>query len=1162
MTATIFDRETATLEPGVTLIEASAGTGKTFSLAELFLRLVLEQHIPISQILAVTYTVAATEELRDRVRRRLHEAAIGLHNGKSGDETVRRFLSRGDCKRGIEELDLTLQSFDEAQIFTIHGFCQRVLHDHAFESGTSFDSKLLTDPTPLFEEAAKDFWRLTTHAAPSIIPALMVAWEQSPTAWVKLLDRIRNHPDVALIPPPADRSLPQLTTALEEAFAALRAEWRTNNSEIKSILRTNGSLSRAQSAFSPARVEELLNHLAESCNDFERVNPVCLKALEQVTAEAIAAGTKRTGSAPLHRFFDQCSAFSRLVEALFLHLTYAFLQYAGIELPKRKARTGVVTFDDLILRLRGALKATGGDKLAAAIGAKYQAALIDEFQDTDPAQYQIFQRIFGTGKHSLFYIGDPKQAIYGFRGADVFTYLEAASKANRIFTLATNRRSEKKLVAAVNRLFQQVEHPFILPRITYHQVNSGKNDNLIPLTGLSGEAAAPLQFRFLESIRNDGTPMNQAEATGAICRAVNEDMVRLKASNARLGGEKIRFDQMAVLVRRNAQADQMQEVLRAHGIPSIVQSERSVFGSGQARELQQLLQGILEPRRERLFKAALTTSLIGFNGNQLADLDQDETARQRWLDRFAEWQTKWMDDCFIAMFRQVLVQQDARSRVIQLPAGERRLTNFLHLAELLHSAETTGRLQPDGVCAWLHRERNKERIAQDEFQLRLESDDDAVQIVTIHKCKGLEYPIVYCPFLWLPAEPSKRNELQFHDRNNQDRLTISLVGKAEASAQQQAWQTEEITSEELRMLYVAVTRAKNRCTIHLGHIKKIEESPLAYLFGRKAELREPIAAFAANSDGSAASAIVQGAPQESAISAPALTPTFAARRFAGNIDHTVMAASFSGLNAGRIELQELEPEVADEPEVVLPEQETTGDTIFDFARGARAGDFFHAVLEELDFQNGSNIESAVDRQLSYHGLARTPCRAAILAKLQELCEVELQPGMSLKAVPRSDRVAEMEFACRLNRTDPKRLREILERCPGLPSQFTANLGRLRFNPVEGYLRGFIDLFFQFNRRYYIVDWKSNWLGNQAADYDEEGMRNSMVEHNYFLQAHLYLLAADLFLQNRVKNYDYARDFGGVFYIYLRGVDPKSPRLGVYEQKPVEQAILALRELAA
>ena len=288
---------------------------------------------------------------------------------------------------------------------------------------------------------------------------------------------------------------------------------------------------------------------------------------------------------------------------------------------------------------------------------------------------------------------------------------------------------------------------------------------------------------------------------------------------------------MAILVRKHSQAEMLQTVLRERGIRSVVQSDRSVFASEEARELQRFLQGVLDPRRDSLLKAALATTLIGFDAKRLFDLERNDPERQAWLDRFNDWKLRWSDGCFTAMFRHLLVTQQVRARLVQLPAGERRLTNFLHLAELLHEAESTMSLAPDAVCSWLRAQRESEKVSEDRFQLRLESDDDAVQIVTIHKSKGLEYPIVFCPFLWTDAEfvGSHRNCCFTIARIREKRLTFDLRGKKAGAQQHQDWQSEEVRAEELRLLYVALTRAMNRCYIYLPG-EKTDKSPLAHLF--------------------------------------------------------------------------------------------------------------------------------------------------------------------------------------------------------------------------------------------------------------------------------------------------------------------------------------------
>jgi exodeoxyribonuclease V beta subunit len=1158
----VFDVTTTPLERGITLIEASAGTGKTFSLAGLILRLIAEQHLRIQEILAVTYTIAATAELKERIRERLHDALQHLREGKSTDEILIRVLAREDLEKSIHAIDLALQSFDEAHVFTIHSFCQRILQDYAFESGTSFDGQLVPDPTALYVEVGMDFWRVQLDTASPLICAVLMAWQCSPAEWTELLERIRNHPDLAFIPPAGSDNFVDLTKTIERSADEIRAEWKSKESEIKKILENDPNLSRSQQHFHADRVAELLLKIAEACGDFDSADPLCFKALEDVSSEAIKAGTKTNHTPPKHRFFELCTTFARSVQTLFLRLTYDFLEYAGKEIPLRKARSNTINFDDLVLALRRALDGPSAERLSKAIGAKYRAVLVDEFQDTDPPQYEIFRRVFGGGEHHLYYIGDPKQAIYGFRGADVFTYLGATHDVNKTLTLGTNWRSEQRLVNAVNALFQQREDPFILEGISHHRIAAATHPSFPILTGLPKAATAPLSLRSVASTRDDGEAMNKAQATTAVCEAVVADIKRIQASDAQLGPRKLGLGDMAVLVRTNAQAQQMQKVLRRHNIRAIMQSEQSVFASDEAAELHDFLRGLLDPAREKAFKGALITSIIALNGDDLLQLEVNEPERQRWLDKFFEWRTRWSTQCFIAAFRQVVVEQKLRARLVQGEGGERRLTNFLHLAELLHGAETTLRLKPDALVDWLAKQRKSSRVAQDEFQLRLESDSDAVQVVTVHKAKGLQYPVVFCPFTWASADSNWWDELQFHDRNKADTLTFSLHGTAAGSDEQKRWASEERISEEIRMLYVAITRARNRCNVYVPDYQSVGQSALAFLFKppERNDLPKTFARLADEMPDCISFSTVKDMGSVERGPEPEATQ-LAARTFTGRIDPTAMIASFSGLNTGRIELEEQEPEITDAPELVVEEEVVTGNSIFDFARGARAGDFFHAVLERLDFVQ-PDLERLVDEQLLWHGFAGTKCRDAILSTLKQLLEVELEPGMALRQISKAARLSELEFTYRLKRLDPAGLAALFKRSGSLPKPFIGNLERLRFDPVEGYLRGFIDLFFQCGARYFVVDWKSNWLGNRISDYGSAGMQRAMLDHNYFLQAHLYVLAADLFLQNRITNYNYERDFGGVFYLFLRGIDGKNIKSGVYMQRPTQRVVELLRELAA
>jgi exodeoxyribonuclease V beta subunit len=1161
---TPFDILTVPLEPGITLIEASAGTGKTYSIAGLILRLVLEKRLPISNILAVTFTEAATQELRDRIRRRLQAALEDLRRGESEDSMVGAFLTNGDIATGIRDLDVALQSFDEAQIFTIHGFCQRMLNDYAFESGARFDTTLVTDPKPLFQEIARDFWRLRFYGATPLLPTLALAWEKSPDNWVELLERTRSHPDLVVLPPADQRSFAELLRDVELAFAAVKEEWKRHHAEIGKLLREHGGLSRAKDNFSPTRVAELIATVDEACEQFEFAAPESIGVFAELCSEAIAAGTKPTSTAPVHQFFVLSTDFCRSVAALFNQLTHEFLEFAGVELPKRKTRTNTVTYDDLISGLRDALRQKEGNALAQAIGAKYSTALIDEFQDTDPAQYEIFRTIFGSRDHRLFFIGDPKQAIYGFRGADVFTYLDAARIADRKFTLVTNWRSEAPLLAAINGLFAQTSEPFIFPEIQYHEVSAPAKATVEHLTSKSDTPAA-LSFRLIRPPEDWGK-LNQDKLSELVSKAVSNDIVSLHETGASVGERPLRYSDMAVIVRTHRQAERVQGVLRERGIRSIVQSEQSVFASPQAGELQQFLQGVIDPRRDTLLKSALATTLIGFDARRLFELDRDDQERQAWLDRFSDWRQQWSNGCFTAMFRHLLVSQQVRARLVNLPAGERRLTNFLHLAELLHEAESTRSLTPDAVCSWLREQRESERVSEDRFQLRLESDDDAVQIVTIHKCKGLEYPIVFCPFLWLPAESQARKELQFHDRDDPEkRLTLDLRGKSGGAEKHRDWQSEEIKAEELRLLYVAVTRAMNRCYIYLPD-QNTEKSPLDQLFhspNKGSSLVGEVLEFARSSNGCVAASIPERGglkpPQADAFVPPALM----SRPFAGKISRIAMTASFSGLNTTAPQLEEADSDVSISSIAAIEPPSYDSDlSIFTFDRGRRTGDFFHDVLEHLDFQNLEGLSEIIETKLRTYGFSQTLHRPAISQILRQLLEIKLEPGMQLRDLPKSERLSEVEFCYPLAHLTPARLARAIGEGANLASDVRTRIGSLRFDPVEGFMRGFIDLLFRFKDRYYLIDWKSNWLGSQPADYGPEGMHRAMLEHNYFLQYHLYTLAVDLFLEKRLPGYDYQTHFGGVYYIFLRGIDPQDPSRGIFRDRPAVETIRSLRGLVS
>jgi exodeoxyribonuclease V beta subunit len=1195
-----FELAVSALLPGVTLIEASAGTGKTFTIAGLFLRLILERGFSVREILVVTYTEAATEELRVRIRQTLADAAGAFAAGASGDSFLQSLVERH--RAGASDiparLEQAMNNFDEAPIFTIHGFCQRQLRDRAFESGSLFDTELMSDPSALFQEIADDYWRRHFYEAEPLRVQIALKNKLGPERLLSELELHSRHPELRILSPVDGQSPDELAAKLRRAFAEARETWRAEEAAIREIFAR-----AADWAVSDYRKPETVaGQLAalELCFS-ESATPESFECLKFFSAAAIKAGTgRRCKTPPAHRFFEMCDELGRRERDFLLGLRLDFLEFARAELPRRKQRLKVQTYDDLLTRLHAALIAPDGERLAAEVRAKYRAALIDEFQDTDPVQYQIFRRIFAGGggvlecwsvgvmgsgatsstptlQHSitpaplLFLIGDPKQAIYGFRGADFFTYLDAARRADRRFTLDANWRSESGLVRAVNTLFQNAATPFVFEEIQFQPVVARGKADLEPLR-VDGKQTEPFHFWFFPR-GADGKPISREKAEDILPRVVAAEIVRLLEGNVTIGGRPLNPQDIAVLVLKHDQAALMQEALRAVNVPSVLHTEASVFASPEALELNRVLAAIVEPANEPLLRAALATGLLGVNGAELETLVRDEARWQERLERCRRYSELWAGRGFTPMMRVLLHEEQLRQRLLSYPDGDRRLTNVLHLAEALHQAALERRLGPAGLCQWLADHIASDDKAADEHQLRLERDDVAVKLVTIHKSKGLEYPVVFCPFAWKSSELKWDGEEQvfFHERpEGGDSQFVRDLGSRDYDRHCELAFREKL-AENVRLFYVALTRARNRCYVAWGNFNKAGTSAPAWLlhppgtlkvgtlagmnkhFGRldDATMRRHLEQLvtASSAAGTGPSICVSHLPdadarpyQPPAADRAELKP----RIFTGAIERDWRITSFSALAAHR---RDEEPDYDPLETPLPPESPEPGRGIFAFPRGTKAGTCLHKIFESIDFT--ATDESALDvltrAQLRAHGFDEDEFAGPVTDCVRRVLRVPLDPArphFTLSSVRLEHRLNELEFAFPLKRVAPAALKDLLA-----GTREGAALARLSFDPVRGFLQGFIDLLFQFEGKFHLIDWKSNWLGNRVEDYHPNAMRREMDERFYPLQYHFYTLALHRFLALRLPGYDYERHFGGVFYLFVRGIDPARPEFGVFRHRP-------------
>lgn len=1144
---------------GTHLIEASAGTGKTYTIASLFLRLLLEMKVPVESILVVTYTVPATDELKTRIRDKVRQARDAFMQGTTDDEFIAWLMERvAGGAHAVGILDDALARFDETAISTIHGFCQRMLKEMAFETASPFETELVADQADLVASIADDFYRMRITACdmPEFI-SFARSRKVSPEWLMGLAGQKNLAAEVIPGGGSQDRAgdLESLLAAYRQAFTALKEAWPDARAEVERLLSDRDVINQTTHKITriPGYLEEIDQYLA--------LGPAMLSnagCLARFTPEAVGKATKKGGKTPEHPVFDVCralvegaAALAAAMEDAITGMKVDFLGFLDRALAWRKDKQGVVHFDDLLIRMYKALRSRGGEALAETVRARFTAALIDEFQDTDPLQYEIFRKCFAGS--TLFFIGDPKQAVYSFRGADVFTYAKAAAAVaeTNTHTLLHNWRSTPGLIEAVNTMFSGVADPFVFDWIRFEPAEPAPKKNRKDLAGVDG---GPLTVWFLEA--EDGARLTVEQAKRAVCRAVAFEISRLLNLSGTgvvtLGSEALKPRDMAVLVRTNTQARMVRDTLHDAHIPCVLYSDENVFGSPEALEMEMLLSALAEPMREGFVRTALMTRIFGLDAAAVDAFGRDEAAWEGWIERFRTWHETWARSGFTPVIRRLLDGEHVRERLLELDGGERTLTNVLHIAELLGRTETAGKLGMQGLRKWLAERRDPSLPGSDEYQLRLESDDDAVRVMTVHKSKGLEFPVVFCPFAWGAPREEKGEAVLFHD---EARNAVLDLGSAEQDDHRRQAGLEEL-AENVRLLYVALTRARDRCYVAWGEVMGAERSAMAHLLGHLGEqdLRAGLEEYL---DRETDQACVTDLPEDQPdpLGAAAASPDEpAARVFSRAVDRTWGMASYTSFIRG-LHAQE---EGADRD--VLPYSAEDGAEekgkkvrdIFSFPRGARAGTILHEVFERIDFTAGeAGMRSVVGETLAGQGFDPT-WTDAVTSMVRRVLDVDLG-GFSLAGVRDGDRLTELEFMYPIRTVTPEVLVGALEGSMqgGLP----VPTSRFSFDPVRGFLRGFMDLVFRHDGKYYLVDWKSNHLGDHVEDYSQDALSHVMVRDGYVLQYHLYCVALHRYLGQRLEGYDYDEHFGGVFYVFLRGVDPgRGMACGVFRARPGREVI--------
>ncbi|MGK5023610.1 exodeoxyribonuclease V subunit beta [Janthinobacterium sp. RB2R34] len=1172
---------------GSRLIEASAGTGKTWTIAALYVRLVLghgdddtrfARPLLPADILVMTFTRAATRELSNRVRERLIEAAAYFRNESQGsdpflDALLDFYPDDSARQKAAHRLMLAAETMDEAAIFTIDAWCQRMLREHAFDSGSLFDEELVSDEQALFEDAAHDYWRQQVYPLREQTLAVLLDCWAGVDVLKKSVRELARRP--GMMEMGSEESLSSLVKREQQAQAALLAGLKQGWVERTNAMQAwiKGHRAATPKCFhagkmKPENMLKWFDGLRQWAQDPLLLQPaVSAKIWERLTPAGIEDAFAKNFTASVPECFEHTEQLGRDLAAI-TPLAHTLQLHAAAKIARRmdqlKRQSRQFGFADMLQRLHDALAGENGAALRQRIVEQYPLAMVDEFQDTAPAQYQIFNLLYRIADNDptlgLFLIGDPKQSIYGFRGADIQSYLAARrATEGRHYQLGTNYRSTAPLVAAVNQLFLHAERPEVpLGAFRYRTPEAnplpfeavaaqGRDERLV-----NADGALPAMLAACasdESLRGDSYRAYFADHCAEhIVAMLNDPQAGFDGPG---GFERLQPADIAVLVRDRREAGAIRRALARRRVASVYLSDKdSVIDSEEAQDVLRWLAALANPLDGALARAAFATRTIALPLGALARLSSDELEWERRIEQLKALHLVWQRQGVLAMLRRFIHELQLPAMLLQQTGGERRLTNLLHLAELLQSASR----QLDGEQAlirWLAEQIEGGGESGEERVLRLESDAELVKVITVHKSKGLEYPLVYLPFAVTARKADKRNRsfVDYADEQGERHLDLSLSEEA------MAFLEEARIDEDLRLLYVALTRARHFLWLGVAALaarkageNTLHESALGYLLtgGDKLpgeQLQQRWHEVCGDCDAIDIASLAQPGPATLLHRIEHRPELREAPQFTGRFERDWSVGSFTSLTrqigavASHVPQRALEETLLEDGTGVAPpasQQHAADSPQHRFPRGSLAGTFLHNQLEWMGGEGFDCVHQATfdDRLAKRCALAGWGHRQEdAIAWLREVAITPL-PLLDASLAQLDSTLPEMEFWFPSEHLATEALDQLCMRLllDGAPRPV------LPRRQLHGMLKGFADLVIERDGRYWVLDYKSNALGNNDGAYHTEALAAGMAQHRYDIQGAIYMLALHRLLKSRLgEHYDPARQLGGAIFLFLRGI---------------------------
>lgn len=1098
---------------GSNLIEASAGTGKTYSIAILALRLILEKKIPIQEILMVTFTKAAVAELDDRIRLFVRDASRYSNGEDISDKQIKEIVDRNNDAH--ELLRSAIIHLDETKVMTIHGFSQKTLDEFAFETKQLFNTELITNTTSILEAEVQDFWRKqVTSIRKDLLAALLDGGHLTQKNIIDILkghlagkNYIFYHPD--------DR---YFDDAKQEEYwkdmLAVQQELADYESEIEDLFKVNRVeiLSRClANSNTKTKFSELVDNYVEFLSLIDTKKPP--KYITNYFQDFL--DIKITLDEKKDKIKEQSERTVNYVYSVAINNIVP-------KVDKHKSAYSLMSFDDMIQNLNWALKGTARESLARKLSAKYKAVFIDEFQDTDRTQYEIFQQAF-DGRSILFYIGDPKQSIYAFRSADIETYLEARERVGgNVYGMNVNFRSTSSLIQALNKFFlptKDFDTFYTSGKILYHEVEAPKGGDSRGTFKYDSTSCAPININIQD--KKDDINKN---LTYLIFDLLTNDQHSIYDTEKQVS-RKIKPSDIGVLVRSNFDGITIKTSLSKLGIPAVTMSSAKVLESTEAIELVYVLEGILNPTQSNV-RRVMISRFFQYRLDDLLVLD-DESIIQQFYDYNIRWKKDGIYATLMAMVTDFGIQQKLLSNHTE--SGERILTNLYQLAELIYKTEHRHRFGPEELLDWFKININKDQSDEDEWEQRIESDEESVKIVTIHKSKGLQYPIVFAPDLDLLVKKNATRIITF--RNDKGKYVTAKYSQLNDQEQEQYEIQQE--QEYRRLLYVALTRAVYACYIFKSNAsvnkastlsKFLEELKFDNSIQEITDIPEP-----------------QGKYKNTNLVKPKVRkPT----------SFVLTETKWERISYSRISGDHM-PTPRDR--FILETQGYDHFIFNELTKGSKTGTIIHILFERTDFSQPDTWKYTIKNIAKlYFPKAEVDFLNHLHTMLDHVMHTDILTDnglLQLNDIPLTACIHELEFDFPLQLFNAQQLEEIIDDVSIKSS----------YKEIEGMMNGKVDIFFRHDGKYYILDWKTNHLGYHIDGYTTEKVAAAMTENNYHLQYLIYTYAVQKYLHLQLNDFDYDRDFGGVIYLFVRGMR-KGQKSGVFFSRPGAEEIKKLGRL--